>query len=634
MIRTHRGRWGVLSPCYLWEVETEYKKYPSLMNFLADDTSSRPTKLLNIHIKVDKAKIVNGLKYLLREYPRYKNYLHSSPKGLEFVNPFQPEFAKLFTETLLEARDAIQKFRIKGQEVLDKRSKFEMLGATIIGDQAVFDYNAERDVNNIIYGINDDECIDRLDSVGKMIESYIHLFDKMPDFMLTRDQNPNIFYMMRKYHTEQIAKILCTVDVTGWVPLDFTTISSLVFKINDKVGSLWPFIIFPKSLHSGIKKGDGTKELLQMLKYQIDYETVFKKDITYRLQMLESCMRPSQKDALDVELTKVDGTESNDDYSESVEVLEIENSEDLVFESDDGFVDKWVMWDEDSYEEPEKVPDFTELFKPTDAPAPTFSYMSNVAPHVPNPSEVKVSWAQPVVQGQTGPQAAGSAPTGWGQPTGAPPSGWGQKPMQPTGAVPTGWGQQGQPPAQQQQGQQPPAQQPVQQPVQQPARPKIPWDQRFKKLAQTGHVIEPHNPLSPFGKNQVFWEGVKYENMLAAIYNKCMQEILPDGVQFKTSANKCRNHILAYNKKEECVIWFKDKGIEMLKQLMTTPQYITKKTQMSMNNLGQLTYIYSRRKQQDVLLEPWIGVIKVDSGLPYLTLMIGGWNAAYQVQLE
>lgn len=631
MIRTQRGRWGVLSPCYPWSVDTEYKNYPSLLNYLADDTTLRPTKLLNKRININKSKIVSGLKILLRDYPRYKAYLHCSPKDLEYVNPLHPEFAKLFTETILEAREAIRKFRIKGQEVLDKRNKFEMLGAKIIGDQAVFDYDARQDINNIVYGISNEESLERLKYVGNMIQSYIYIFDKMPEFLMSHEENPNVFYALRRHHKEQIAKILCTVNVKDWKPLDKNTISSLIYKINDKIGSLWPFIVFPKALHPGIKKGDGLSELIQMLKYQIEYETIFKKEITCRLQMLDYSFRPSHKDILKEELAKIDGTESSDDETISVEVLEIEKSEDLQFKSTDSFADKWIIWSEDGEQDNQTIPDFATLFlESTEKSDSVAEQLDTVQQPVQQPEQpvaqvqseqqpVKMTTANPVIPDPHNFRATQLQTF--------------NQPVQPV-QQPTTFNQPVQP------VQQPATNQPVQQPatinqpVQQPAKPKVPWDQRFKKLTQVGHVIEPHNPLSPFGKNPVFWKGVKYENMLAAIYNQCMQELLPDGVQYKNSANKSRNHILAYNKKEECIIWFKDKGIEMLKEFLTTDQYKLKKRQMSMDNLGQLTYLYSRRKQQDVLLEPWVGAIKVEAGLPYLTLMIAGWNTAYQVQLE
>jgi len=588
MIRSDRGRWGVLSPCYPWVINTEYKKYNSLLNYYNDNTDTRPTKFLTKRLHVDKSKIVNGLKILLKDYPQFKSYLHSCPKNLQYVNPLHPEFAKMYTTVLFEAKEAINKFKIKGQEVLDKKNKFELLGAKIIGDQAVFDYDARQDVNNIVYGISDEEHLTRLQYVGNMISSYIYLFDKIPEFLISMNENPNIFYIMRKYHTDQISKILCTVNVLEWKELNPENISSLIFKINERIGNLWPFIVFPKALHPGIKKEYKMPELIQMVKYHIDSEFMFKKEIICRLQMLDYAFRPSHKESLKIDLSKADGTESSDDDSISIETLEYENEEDLEFKSTDSFVDKWVIWGEeneqDSNNEP-PIPSFESLFEPVPP-----------QPSVPPPP------AQP--------------PT-------LPPA---QPPTLPPTQPPT------LPPAQ-------PSTLPLSQPPTLPlAQPlpqqKLQWDLRFKPITQTGHIIEPHNPLSPFGKNSVFWKGVKYENILAAIYNQCMLELLPDGVQHRNSANKARNHILAYNKKEECIIWFKDKGIEMLKEFMTTEAYKTKKTQMSMDNLGQLTYLYSRRKQPDVLLEPWIGAIKVDAGIPYLTLMIGGWNCAYQVQLE
>ena len=81
------------------------------------------------------------------------------------------------------------------------------------------------------------------------------------------------------------------------------------------------------------------------------------------------------------------------------------------------------------------------------------------------------------------------------------------------------------------------------------------------------------------------------------------------------------------------MIWFKDIGIDILSELVNAPLYKQKKQQMSLDNVGQLTYLFSRRKQLDVILEPFIGAIKVEAGgVPFFTLMISGWNAAYQVQ--
>ena len=52
-IRTIRGKWAVLSPCFPWPVSTEYKKYSTLINFLYDDTITSPTKLLTKNIKIN-----------------------------------------------------------------------------------------------------------------------------------------------------------------------------------------------------------------------------------------------------------------------------------------------------------------------------------------------------------------------------------------------------------------------------------------------------------------------------------------------------------------------------------------------------------------------------------------------------
>ena len=61
-IRTVRGRWSPLSPCFLWPIETEYKKYPSLLNFLHDNSLITPSRLLFEKKSVKREKIIVKLR--------------------------------------------------------------------------------------------------------------------------------------------------------------------------------------------------------------------------------------------------------------------------------------------------------------------------------------------------------------------------------------------------------------------------------------------------------------------------------------------------------------------------------------------------------------------------------------------
>ena len=603
MIRTPRGRWGVLSPCFPWPIETEYKNYPSLINFLYDDTITPASKLLLKTEKVSSEKIIFGIKYMLNNWPQYKMYLLESPE-LKFANPNNVEFANMFNKYLTDAKSSIKKFKIKGKEVLEKKHKMEMLGAVIIGDEAIFDYDAKEQINKVVYNIDSKEEMDRLNIVGKMISQYIYLFDKIPDFLISLDENRSIYYAMVKNHTDQIAKILCTVNVKEFEEIkDYTEVTD---KINDHIGYLWPYIVMPSELHPGMKKDS---DISKMIKYHVDYNTAFKKEIIVRLQMLNFAFTPRQVEILQNEI-KVDGTESEE--TDDVETLEFESQ---IEESEDEFADKWAIEGASESE--------SESSK---------SSKSSEMENIPDPIAIEI---QDPVEGVTGVQ--------WVQPDGAqivqPQVAQVVQPQ--VNGVQVAQNMQPQPQVVQIQPGQIVQPQPqfVQPQVMQLVQPQyiapVPWEKRFSKITHIGHVIEPTNPLSPFGKNQVVWKGEKYENMLSVLYNEAILAVIGPGSTFKNSSTKARSYIDACNNKREAIlIWFKDRGIEILKELVSTDLYKQRKIQMGLQGVSQLTYLYSRRKLDVVLLEPWIGVIKVDNGIPFSGINVGGWNALWTVQVS
>lgn len=617
-IRTCRGRWSPLAPCFPWPIETEYKKYPSLLNFVLDDSLTSPTKLLLIKKHIDKAKIIVAVKYLLKTYPRYKNYLYEAP-DFQFVNPTSPSFTKDYNDVIQDAKNSIKKFRIKGKEVLERKNKFEMIGAQIVGDEAVFQYDAREQIQKSVYGIDSEQKLTALNIIGKMISNYIYLFDKIPDFLISQDdENPSLYYMLVKTQPEQIAKILCSVPIDKLKPV--TNLYDLLIRLNDKIGSLWPYIVFPSELHPGIKKTDGIKELQNKINYHFEYLTPFKNHIQVCLDMLNYCFSPHEADLLQKEIYE-DRTDSGDE-SVSIETLEIDLDNDDTNPNE--FVDKWVIngkedelssLSEMAEEEP-VVAGVTGVLEPV--VEPVMEIPPVLIPIVPQPIPqpiIQQPLPQPIIQQTPVPQPI-PIPQPIVQQTPVP-----QPSPQPL-------------PTPQLIVQQAPPIPPqlVAPPI--PAPPPIPWEKRFSKLTQIGHVIEPTNPLSPFGKNQIIWKGEKYENMCSVLYNEAIVDILGSETLFKNSATKAKNHLQAYNKSEHVVIWFKDKGVDILKEMVTSPLYKQRKEQMSMTN-QQLCFLYSRRKIENPLLEPWIGVIKLENGgIPYLKMYVGGWNVCWQLQNE
>jgi len=610
-IRSPRGRWCILSPCYPWTISTEYKKYPSLLNFLYDDGSSQPTKLLLETKPISQDRIVIGIKYLLKHWPRYKNYLFESPENIKFVNPTNPIFEKDFNDLLKEARIAIKKYKIKGKEVIDKQSKLEMMGAKIVGDEATFDYNAKDHVDKAVYGIETPESLMKLNIIGKMISSYIYLFDKIPEFLISTEENPSIFYAAIKTQPEQIAKILCAVEINRAKQIDMLSLKGLLARLNEHVGYLWPYIVFPTELHSSIKKSDGLIELENKIKYHIDYNTPFKNHIQVCLEMLNYSFSPKDSELLRGEI-RSDGTDSEDESGTSfVETLEISIPLDedgerngTIDDIPEDFIDKWVI-DSTAFLDP--VNSKVEPIQPVE-PAATVQPVS--PPQVPitlvSPPQVPITPVQPV-----SPPPVPITPV---QPV---------VPIQPVAPI--------QPPIAPVIPVQPVVTPPVTQPSQ--VQEVLSWEKRFSKITQTGHVVEGTNPLSPFGKNPVFWKSEKYENMLSVLYNEAIKSVIGTSEQtFKNSATKAKSMLQAYNKSENVIIWFKDKGIEILKELVNSPVYKQRKEQMSMANVGQITFLFSRMKKTDLLLEPWVGVIKVENGIPFHNMAIGGWNCAWQVQ--
>ena len=571
VLKNDWGRWATLSPAYPWEIKTEFKTYPSLLNFLYDDSSTHRRALFNKSQNLfPQEKLFTGIKILLLN-PIFKQHL------IEIDNNFCFKgfsFDKLYTKVLKKAKEAVSKYVIKGKEVLQKKHQLEMLGAEIVDDVAVFDYNAEQEVQKTIYNTQEDQ-LKIYTAVGNMISQYYKLYKKLPDFLFTSEINPNIYYPMLKLFPENIAKTLCKVNVEIEPITDLIgLLKQLVTEHDDE---LWPYFVYPNQLHSGIKTDTNH---IKMINYHFDYKTLFSNELKYRLQVIQRAYKPSLKQIVDDQIKKaykIDGTDSNDNeftipYMSFVEDIEQEDSL---------FADKWSMWVDKDKEIQPKETGFLDTF---------FSGNSSVTIE-PVTVEEKTIESEPV-ESLTGP--AEPVPVVETIPV---------EPLVPVNTIDL-----------------------VSVPL---SSPKI----SFEKIQMIGKMMGNTNPLSPFGDHPVFYpveatnhKPVKYKNMLTAIYNECMKDVLP--FYEKMSEKKARDTIIECGAQTKCVDWFKVKGVEMLKKFMNTEKYRNFAKAINGDEKVYCTFLYSDRKVKNLLLESWIGVVKSDVGIPYRNLKVVGYNVA------
>ena len=198
IIRSPRGRWAPLSPAYRWSIKDRLKVYPSLLNYLADDCLKNPLDILSEKLIVENSRVISGLKLLMQQNTQFKNYLYSCPE-IRYVNKYHPELEIFYTSNLKSAKDAISKYRIKGSEVLINSENLKMLGAKIEGDTAVFDYDAQEDVEKIVYKMDVKTQKDDVRYIANMIDIYIYMNGKNPEWIDSLEIiNPNLFYIFKK----------------------------------------------------------------------------------------------------------------------------------------------------------------------------------------------------------------------------------------------------------------------------------------------------------------------------------------------------------------------------------------------------------------------------------------------------
>lgn len=282
IVRTPRGRWGILSPAFPWNIKEGLKTYGSLLNYIYDDIETPPIKLLTTLDSPMEARVINGLKLLILQNPAYKKYLISSP-SIKFLNKYQTELELIYTLQLKNAKDALSKYRVKGEEVLYKKEEFEMLGATIDGDEAIFEYDAKQDVEKSIYGVDTD-----LSYICNFLETYIYINKKSPDFCKELDiVNPAVYYKYNKKYGERVSKLLTKFDVSKFLPFAEINLQSTITRCTEMFGEDLIYYIFPKQLHHSLH-GD----IMKIYNYHLKNNTVHLQEIHNRFRLLDYILTP------------------------------------------------------------------------------------------------------------------------------------------------------------------------------------------------------------------------------------------------------------------------------------------------------------------------------------------------------
>lgn len=617
-IRTPRGRWAVLSPAYPWPVKDRLKTYPSLLNYLADDCITKPTKLLTERLKVGNDRVVSGMKLLLFHNPQFKNYLHCSPKNIRYVNRYHPELEVFYTSNLLSARDAISKFRIKGDEVIEKQKELEMLGAVINGDEAVFDYDAREDVDKLIYNVDSKGWNEEMTHIANMIETYIYINDENPPFIEEMEiYNPSIFYIAKKHHGENIAKLLTRIDTSEFKPLEMENLEELLVKTQELTGSAYMYYIFPKKLHYSLKEYMSLSDVRKMLKYHIENNTSNVPEIMTRLKLFDSLTQETKKDEMRKIIMEefLDKDEENFVFrTEPSGVFYVDTEEELDKLNDESYqgpiveevVDAPPIVDEGSLESAisfheEEVP------PPPNYPPPP---LEDPSPRKPSNDLLKTvkDLFKKIVKEEAEPAIKETVRETVKEVVKEKPH---VKPVVMEVVK--------------------------EKPVVMEEIKEVDFDEKFPMLDNAtpiGKIIEPDEAISPFNTRMIVFEDVKYKGIISAIYNLAIKDLLNSTRVYSSAPSTLRKKLLQEVSEEDVVSWWKDKGWRYLEQILSTEQYVEKLYSHRHIDKKPFIFLASKRAISEPLLEQYIGAIKTSPGddktksIPWKGSRLKGWNCA------
>lgn len=565
LIRSPRGRWGVLSPAYKWSIKDRLKTYPSLLNYLADDSITDPLKLLSEHIPTNNDRVISGMKLLLFHNPQFKNYLHSCPQDVRYVNRYHPELEILYSSNLLSAKESISKYRVKGDEVIEKKKEFEMLGAKVIGDEAVFDYNAEEDVKKTIYNANTQTWLESLQSIGSMFETYIFLNQTTPPWMEKMEiVNPSVFYVAKKTHGEKIARMLSTIDPSEFE--DVEDVMEILQKTMNMTGDHYMYYVIPKRLHYSIKSDNTLSEIKDVVDFHIEHKTSHEEDIVSRLKFFQYMTKTTKNEIM---RQNIIDEFVNDKTSDEI-VMRTDDEPEEIF-----MVDTHEVVDDTHHEEPvmEGV-QIEEIVLPP--PLIEEAESEEVPPQVFQNEPVNIV-EDPVTPIHETPATQEAQPSETPQPVVA---------------------------------------QEVQS-VEQPQEQHVDFNEKFKPMdstSQVGKMIEVDETISPFNTRMVTYDGVKYKGMISALYNLAISDLLGTSRVYTSAPSSLRKKLLQEVEEEEIDKWWKEKGWIHLRKMMNTEEYMKKLYSHRHIDKKPLIFIAAKRPVSNPVFEHYIGIIKLGNG--------------------
>lgn len=607
VIRSPRGRWGVLSPAYPWPIRDRLKTYPSLLNFLADDCFEDPVRLLSERLDITNDRVIMGLKLLLSQNDQFKNYLHVCPE-IRYVNRYHPQLEVFYSSNIKSAKEAISKYRIRGDEVIEKRKEFELLGARVEGDEAVFDYDAREDVEKTIYSVESKKWNDDFVAIGNMIETYIFINGENPDFIMDRDiVNPSIFYIAKKHHGENIARLLTKIDPSDFAQ-DFNT-QEVLEKTRDLCGKHFMYYIFPKRLHFTLNEEMSLGDIYRIVEYHRDKKTSNVSEIMSRLRLFESLTRVTKQDIMKQSILEEFERPRHIDIleTEEQETFRVDPPEKLEAEKN---IDRGPVIDIPSTVQVEEI---KEIEKPTVEEYSGPDIVNDIKNFV--PEQETPQGDPPIVMDAPVPPIQMPIP----QPVPQPQMPFPQPQMPFPQPVPRPQVPIPQQPPQMTMYQPVPQQMPVPQTAPQtvPQPPQKDYSQVFKVIdptSQVGKIIEPDETISPFNTRVFTYEGVKYKGMISAIYNLALSDLAGSNRVYASAVSALRKKILEQVEEDEIDKWWKEKGWVHLRNMLNAQAYVEKLYSHRHIDKKPLVFLASKRAVSNPVFEPYIGVVKLGSG--------------------
>lgn len=569
IIRNKRGKWCVLSPVYPWKIQDRLKTYDSLLNYVLDDSMTSPHKLSSKRIlSYDKKRLIYGMKMLLFQNDQMKNYLHIAPSNLIYENSNHPQLEREYVSVLMNAKNAINKFRIYGEEVIEKRHELELLGAHIENDEAVFDYDASKDLEKI-FSIGDTT---NLKYIATMLEIYLIMNDNQtPQFFDNmKIINPNIFHSMKRKYGEKIARELTKVNMNDFVEIE--NLELLLEKIIDMYSYNAGYYIFPQPLHGNIHSNSGIYEYKRIIQYHLENETTHSKYITIILQFFQSITKTTNVDRMKMNIRKeFEDIKDNFRYienNESDEIFQISTEKELK----DMFYDTLID-DDYVFEKPIEKEIMKEIEIVENNDVPIENKDSDVLKQF-ETNEPVLEVEEPVLE------------TNEKDDPNYIPETTIENPLENTNEN---------------------------------VNNTLDFDNKYPLIDEihgTYTLVEKTNIISPFRESLVIWEDVKYpKGILSVIYNECLKYFTKIDKVYRSTCTSLRNKLYeSVVDEKELHDWWKTHGIDLLKRIINSQEYTNKLYGSPMVDKKPFLFSCGTRPITNPLFEPYLGIMKWRKG--------------------